>query len=42
VNLDSQAALLLQFQTSYDAVSKVVTTLNNLTDALMNMMPPAS
>ena len=42
VNLDSQAALLLQFQTSYDAVSKVVTTLNNLTDALLNIMPVAS
>jgi flagellar hook-associated protein 1 FlgK len=42
VNLDTEAAQLLQFQQSYDAVSKVVSTLNSLTDALMNMMPVAS
>jgi flagellar hook-associated protein 1 len=42
VSLDTQAALLLEFQQSYEAVSKVVTTLNSLTDALMNMMPLAS
>lgn len=42
VSLDTEAAKLLQFQQSYEAISKVVTTLNSLTDALMNMMPPAS
>jgi flagellar hook-associated protein 1 FlgK len=42
VSLDTEAAKLLEFQQSFDAVSKVVTTLNSLTDALMNMMPPAS
>jgi flagellar hook-associated protein 1 FlgK len=41
VSLDQQAALLLQFQQAYEGVSKVVSTLNNLTDALMNMMPTA-
>jgi len=41
VSLDTEAAKLLQFQQSYQAVTKVVTTLNNLTAALMNMMPPA-
>lgn len=40
VSLDSQAALLLQFQQSYQAMSQVVQTLNTLTDSLMNMMPP--
>jgi flagellar hook-associated protein 1 len=42
VSLDTQAALLLQFQQSYTAVAKVVTTLNSLTDALLNMMPVAT
>jgi|SRR3984957_2151403 flagellar hook-associated protein 1 FlgK len=41
VSLDTEAAKLLQFQQSYEAVAKVVTTLNSLTDALMNMMPLA-
>ena len=42
VSLDAEAAKLLQFEQSYDAVTKVVTTLNSLTDALMAMMPVAS
>lgn len=42
VSLDAEAAKLLQFQQSYEAVAKVVSTLNSLTDALMNMMPTAS
>lgn len=42
VSLNQQAALLLQFQQSYQAISQVVQTLNTLTDSLMNMMPPAS
>jgi flagellar hook-associated protein 1 FlgK len=41
VSLDAEAAKLLQFQQSYDAVSKLVSTLGTLTDDLMNMMPPA-
>jgi|HubBroStandDraft_6_1064221.scaffolds.fasta_scaffold99252_3 flagellar hook-associated protein 1 FlgK len=42
VSLDAQAALLLEFQQSYQAMSQVVQTLNTLTDSLMNMMPVAS
>jgi flagellar hook-associated protein 1 FlgK len=42
VSLDAEAAKLLQFQESYQAVAKVVTTLNSLTDSLMNMMPVAT
>jgi flagellar hook-associated protein 1 len=41
VSLDTEAAKLLQFQQSYQAVAKVVSTLNALTSALMNMMPLA-
>jgi flagellar hook-associated protein 1 FlgK len=41
VSLNTEAAKLLEFQQSYDAVTKVVTTLNSLTDALMAMMPLA-
>lgn len=39
VSLDAEAAKLLQFQQSYQAVAKVVATLNTLTDSLMAMMP---
>lgn len=42
VSLNTEAAKLLEFQESYTAVAKVVTTLNSLTDALMNMMPVAT
>lgn len=41
VSLNAEAAKLLEFQQAYTAVSKVVSTLNNVTDALMAMMPPA-
>lgn len=41
VSLDAEAAKLLQFQQSYDAVAKLVSTVNTVTAALMNMMPPA-
>ncbi len=41
VSLDAEAAKLLQFQQSYEAVAKVVTTMNTITDALMAMMPAA-
>jgi flagellar hook-associated protein 1 FlgK len=42
VSLNEEAAKLLQFQQSFEAVAKVVTTLNSLTDSLMAMMPLAS
>jgi flagellar hook-associated protein 1 FlgK len=42
VSLDTEAAKLLQFQQAYQAASQVVQQLNSLTEALMNMMPPAS
>jgi flagellar hook-associated protein 1 FlgK len=42
VSYDTEAAKLLQFQQAFTAVSKVVTTLNSLTDSLMAMMPLAS
>jgi flagellar hook-associated protein 1 FlgK len=41
VSLDAEAAKLLQYQQSYQAVAKVVSTLNSLTDSLMAMMPLA-
>lgn len=41
VSYDTEAAKLLQYQQAYDAVSKVVSTLNALTSDLMNMMPPS-
>jgi flagellar hook-associated protein 1 FlgK len=41
VSLNAEAAKLLEFQQSYEAVAKVVTTLNTMTDALMAMMPLA-
>jgi flagellar hook-associated protein 1 FlgK len=42
VSLNEEAAKLLQYQQSYEAVAKVVTTLNSLTDSLMAMMPVAT
>ena len=39
VSLDAEAAKLLQFQQSFQAVAKVVTTLNTLTDSLLAMLP---
>jgi flagellar hook-associated protein 1 len=41
VNLNTEAAKLLQFQTAFTAMSKVVATLNSITDSLMAMMPAA-
>jgi flagellar hook-associated protein 1 FlgK len=41
VSIDAEAAKLLEFQQAFTAVSKVVTTLNSMTDALMAMMPLA-
>ena len=41
VSLNVEAAKLLQFQQSFEAVSKLVSTLNSMTTALMNMLPAA-
>jgi flagellar hook-associated protein 1 len=41
VSLNAEAAKLLEFQQSYEAVAKVVTTLNTISNALMAMMPLA-
>ena len=41
VSLNAEAAKLLQFQQSFEAMAKVVTTLNSMTTALMSMMPPS-
>jgi flagellar hook-associated protein 1 FlgK len=41
VSYNTEAAKLLEFQQAFTAVSKVVTTLNAVTTALMNMMPAA-
>jgi flagellar hook-associated protein 1 FlgK len=38
VDLNAEAAKILQFQQAYQAVGKVVTVLNTLTDTLMNLM----
>jgi flagellar hook-associated protein FlgK len=39
VSYNTEAAKLLEFQQAFMAVSKVVTTLNAVTTALMNMVP---
>lgn len=39
VSLDEEAIRLVQLQSSYQAVSKVVTVVDQLTQTLMNMMP---
>ena len=38
VDLNAEASKILQFQQSYQAIGKVVTVLNTLTDTIMNMM----
>jgi flagellar hook-associated protein 1 FlgK len=42
VSLDAEAAKLLQFQQAYNAVGKLVTVLDDLTETLIDMMPPAT
>jgi flagellar hook-associated protein 1 FlgK len=39
VSLDEEAMHVLQFQQSYQAVAKLVTTLDNLSQAVINMIP---
>jgi flagellar hook-associated protein 1 len=41
VSLDEQAVSVLQFQRSYQAAAQVLSVLNSLVDATLNMMPPA-
>ena len=41
VSLDGQATTLLQYQHAYQAVTELITTINNLAGSLMNMIPPA-
>jgi flagellar hook-associated protein 1 len=42
VDLNTEAAKLLQFQQAYQAVGQMVTVLNSLTQTLMDMVPLAS
>jgi flagellar hook-associated protein 1 len=42
VSLDEEAAKLIQFQQSYQAVGQLVTTLNSLTQTLLNIIPLGS
>ena len=39
VSLDEEAIRLVQLQSSYQAASKVVTVIDQLTQSLMNMVP---
>jgi flagellar hook-associated protein 1 FlgK len=39
VSLNAEAAKLLQFQQSYQAVARLVSTLNTITQATLNMLP---
>ncbi len=38
VSLDEQAALLLQFQQAYQAVGKLISIVNDLTETVMNII----
>lgn len=38
VNLDEEAENLMEYQRSYEAISKMISTVNDLTDTLMNMV----
>lgn len=42
VSLDDQAAQLIQFQTAYQAVTKMISLLDDLTSAVINMIDPAT
>jgi flagellar hook-associated protein 1 FlgK len=42
VSLDAEAAKLIQFQQSYDAVGKLVGVLSDLTLTVINLIPPVS
>lgn len=38
VNLDEEAQNVLEYQRSYEAISKMISTINSVTDTLMNMV----
>ena len=38
VSLDEEAAKVLQFQQAYQAVGKLITVINDLTDSLLNII----
>ena len=40
VSLDEEAALMIQFQRAYEANSRVVSLLNDLTETIINMLRP--
>jgi len=42
VSLDQEAANLISFQAAYNATAKLLSVLNNLTETLMTVIPPAS
>ncbi len=42
VNLDAEAALVIQYQQGYDAASKMVSVIDSLASTLINMIPTAS
>jgi flagellar hook-associated protein FlgK len=39
VSLDEEAAKLEQYQRSYDAISKLISVIDNVTSTLMGLMP---
>jgi flagellar hook-associated protein 1 FlgK len=41
VSLDDQATDLMQYQKAYQAVTEIMTTIGNLTNSLLAIMPPA-
>jgi flagellar hook-associated protein 1 FlgK len=40
VSLNTEAENLMQYQQSYDAVTKMLTVLNTMTETLMNVIVP--
>jgi flagellar hook-associated protein 1 FlgK len=42
VSLDQEAETLLQYERSYDAISKMLGTLSSLTLTEINILPPAT
>jgi flagellar hook-associated protein 1 FlgK len=42
VSLDEEASRLIQFQTGYEAVTKMITILDNLTSSVLNMIDTTS
>ena len=42
VSLDDEASRLIQFQTAYEAVTKMITILDNLTGSVINMLDTAA